>query len=240
MSPNPIFAALDTPALATAQTLSAALSGMVGGIKLGLEFFLAQGPSGIATVAQGQPFFLDLKLHDIPNTVAAAVRSVAPLKPALLTLHAAGGSAMMRAAKDAADASAIDGPPMKLLGVTVLTSLDSTDLTAIGQWGPVGDQVALLANLAQESGLDGIVCSSHEVERLRRQCGPDFLLVVPGIRPEGVASGDQKRTMTPSEAMAAGASHLVIGRPITQAPDPRAAARAIVASLTPPLVSCPI
>ena len=226
---NPIFVAIDTPDPARARALVAASGPHVGGIKLGLEFFCRLGPEGVRQVIGGRPLFLDLKLHDIPNTVAGSVRAVAPLEPYLLTLHATGGRAMMQAAVEAAAESA--GRRMRLLAVTVLTSLDEGDLAATGQAGPASAQAQRLAALAQESGLDGVVCSAHEVALLRRQCGPDFLLVVPGIRPAGADIGDQKRVMTPAGAIAAGASYIVIGRPITAVPDPEGAARAIADSL---------
>jgi orotidine-5'-phosphate decarboxylase len=218
---NPVFVALDTVDAGRAHALATALAPHVGGVKLGLEFFCANGPAVVRDVAGETPLFLDLKLHDIPNTVAGAVRAVAPLRPAFLTLHASGGPAMLRAAADAA------GGRMKLLGVTVLTSLDEGDLERVGQRGAVSDQARRLARLARESGLAGVVCSPHEIRALRADCGPDFLLVVPGIRPPGTGSGDQKRVMTPSEALAAGADHLVVGRPITAASDPVAAARSL-------------
>ncbi len=227
MDRNPILCAIDTPDLARAQTLIAATQGAVGGVKLGLEFFVAQGPEGIRKAAAGQRnLFLDLKLHDIPNTVAGAVKSVLPLDPLLLTIHAGGGPAMMRAAAEARGAART-----KLLGVTVLTSLDDSDLAAVGQSGPTTAQVRRLALLAQESGLDGVICSPQEIAMLREACRKDFLIVVPGIRPAGVAAQDQKRVQTPRDAIAAGADWLVIGRPITGAPDPGAAARAILAEI---------
>lgn len=227
MDRNPILCAIDTPELARAQSLIAATHSAVGGVKLGLEFFTAHGPAGIRAAAGGQKnLFLDLKLHDIPNTVAGAVESSLALDPLLLTLHGAGGAAMMRAAVAARGAARA-----KLLGVTVLTSLDDSDLAATGQNGPAAAQVKRLALLAQESGLDGVVCSPQEVAMLRQACSKGFLLVVPGIRPAGAATGDQKRVQTPRDAIAAGADYLVIGRPITEAPDPAAAARAILAEL---------
>jgi orotidine-5'-phosphate decarboxylase len=229
MNDNPIFCAIDTPELPRARALASSLRGAAN-IKLGLEFFVAHGPAGVREVAGKAPLFLDLKLHDIPNTVAGAVRAVAPLKPLLLTLHCGGGPAMMREAAAAAAASAQGGRRMKLLGVSVLTSLDDNDLAAVGQRGPVAEQVVRLALLARANGLDGVVCSPLEVAALRAACGPDFLLVVPGIRLLGGASGDQKRVMGPREALAAGADYLVIGRPITGAPDPAAAARALLAA----------
>ncbi|WP_029007910.1 orotidine-5'-phosphate decarboxylase [Azospirillum halopraeferens] len=226
-----IFCAVDTTDLAAARGLAGRLAGLVGGLKLGLEFFVAHGPDGVRAVmgSDGPPLFLDLKLHDIPNTVAGAVRAVLPLAPAFLTIHASGGPAMMRAAVEAA-AAAGPGRP-RILGVTVLTSLDDGDLEAVGQAAPAAAQVERLARLARECGLDGVICSPNEVAALRRACGPDFVLMVPGIRPAGAAAGDQKRVMTPAEALAAGADHLVIGRPITGDPDPAAAARRIAAEI---------
>ncbi len=228
-----IFVALDTPEVARAARLSTALRGTLGGIKLGKEFFAAQGPDGVRAVAGGERLFLDLKFHEIPNTVAGAVRASVRLRPYLLTLHAAGGRAMMEAAAEAARAAAAEAaaPRPKLLAVTVLTSLDEDDLEAVGQRGPVADQVRRLATLASEAGLDGAVCSAHEIERLRADRGSEFILLVPGIRPAWAASGDQKRVMAPAEAVAAGADYLVIGRPVTAQPDPLAAARRIVREL---------
>ena len=236
MSPpaNPIFCAIDTPSPATALRLADQVLPHVGGLKLGLEFFNANGPDGVGAItALGSPLFLDLKLHDIPNTVAGGIRSATALAPDFITLHASGGRAMMRAAADAATeaASEHDVARPRLLGVTVLTSLDGDDLLAVGQDPSVADQVDRLAVLARESGLDGIVCAPTEIVRLRALCGPGFTLMVPGIRPAGADRGDQKRVMTPSEAIAAGADHLVIGRPITRADDPAAAARDIADGL---------
>jgi orotidine-5'-phosphate decarboxylase len=228
---NRIIAAIDTADRAAARALVEQVAAAVGAVKIGLEFFSAHGPRAARETAAGNELFLDLKLHDIPNTVAGAVRAVAPLAPLLLTLHAAGGAAMMRAAAEAATQAAGAQRRMKLLGITVLTSLDEGDLAAVGQRGPMAGQARRLALLARQSGLDGVVCSPHEVADLRAACGPDFLLVVPGIRPAGAALGDQKRVMTPREAVAAGADYLVIGRPITAAADPAAAARAIAAEL---------
>lgn len=226
-----IFVSIDTPEIDAARDLAERLTGFVGGVKLGLEFFCGQGPSGIRAVMGGVrlPLFLDLKLHDIPNTVAAAVRAVLPLQPTFLTIHTGGGPAMMRAAAEAA--SMTDLPRPRLLGVTVLTSLDDDDLVAVGQGVPVLDQARRLAALARSSGLDGIICSPAEVAALRAECGDDFVLMVPGIRPAGSAVGDQKRVTTPRDAVEQGADFLVIGRPITQAPDPAEAACAIVGEL---------
>jgi orotidine-5'-phosphate decarboxylase len=230
---SPVFVAVDTADAARAADLAAALRGLVGGLKLGKEFFTAHGPEGIRRLGTGHRLFLDLKFHDIPNTVAGAVRAAAALAPALLTVHASGGAAMLRAAVEAAAEAAqragVARP--RILAVTVLTSLDDADLAAVGQIGPVADQVLRLAALARESGVDGVVCSPREIVPVRRLCGSDFLLVVPGVRPGGSADDDQKRTLTPGRALALGATHLVIGRPITQAADPAVAARAIAAEL---------
>ena len=222
---NPLYLAIDTTDMDRAQTLARACAPHIGGLKLGLEFFCAHGPAGIAAFAgHGLPIFLDLKLHDIPNTVAQAVHAVAPLAPALLTIHAAGGPAMVAAARAAAPAATA------LIAVTVLTSLDSQDLAAIGVPDAPAVQVPRLAALARQSGANGIVTSPHEAASVR-STWPDGLLIVPGVRPAGADIGDQKRVMTPAEAMAAGASVLVIGRPITAATDPAAAAASIANSL---------
>jgi orotidine-5'-phosphate decarboxylase len=229
---NPILCAIDVADPAKARALVKTLTGAVGGIKLGLEFFTANGPRAVKETAQGLPLFLDLKLHDIPNTVAGAVKAAAALEPLLLTVHCAGGAAMMKAAAEAAKQAARTRP-MKLLGVTVLTSLDERDLEATGQKGPVGEQVKRLALLARDSGLDGIVCSPQEVAELRQALGPAFLLVVPGIRIGSLSPGDQKRVMGPKDAVASGADYLVIGRPITGSPSPASAARAMLAEIGP-------
>jgi orotidine-5'-phosphate decarboxylase len=226
---NPIFCALDTTDVDRAASLGNDLKDTVGGLKVGKEFFTAHGPGGVRKIIPtGTPLFLDLKFHDIPNTVAGAVRAASALTPAMLNVHAAGGRAMMEAARDAAAES--KARPW-VLAVTVLTSLDAGDLADIGVNGAPGEQVLRLATLAQTAGLDGVVCSAQEISKLRAECGPDFKLVVPGIRPQGSTPGDQKRTMTPVEAVQRGADVLVIGRPITAAPDPTAAAQAIVAEL---------
>ncbi len=225
-SDNPVFVALDTPDLEYALTLGQRLRPHIGGIKLGLEFFTAHGADGVRAFADaGVPVFLDLKFHDIPNTVAGAVRAAGALDVAIVNVHASGGAAMMTAAREAAAGRT------KVIAVTVLTSLNDDDLVSVGQAPPAGDQVVRLAALAKASGLDGVVCSAHEISALRAALGNDFLLVVPGIRPAGAALGDQSRVMTPPEAFAAGADILVIGRPITSAPDPVAAARDIAQSL---------
>lgn len=224
--PARIILALDTPDVATAVAQTQAVGDAIDGVKLGLEFFIANGPAGVARVQEeGLALFLDLKLHDIPNTVAGAVRSALGLNPLLLTVHAGGGPAMLRAA---ADAAATGGPTRPLvIAVTVMTSLDDRDLAAVGQLPPVQDQVRRLAALAQAQGCDGVVCSAHEIATLRRDCGPNFKLVVPGLRPASGEVGDQKRVMTPGEAAGLGADFLVIGRPITAAAEPAAAARLI-------------
>jgi orotidine-5'-phosphate decarboxylase len=229
MNKNPVFVALDTPDLQRALTLSRALKDHVGGLKVGLEFITAFGPDGVRKIVEiGLPVFADVKFHDIPNTVAAASREIARLGVMAFNIHASGGEVMMREA--AVAAHAVD-PKVKVLGVSVLTSIDDVVLESVGQRGPASDQVVRLARLAKHSGLDGVVCSAHEIAALRKACGKDFLLVVPGIRPTGADLGDQRRVVTPAQAHAAGADILVIGRPITAAPDPVAAARAIAAEL---------
>ncbi len=228
-----VFVALDTAEVTRAARLAEALRGEVGGVKIGKELFSARGPDGVRALAGGQRLFLDLKFHDIPNTVAGAVRSAVHLRPAMLTVHASGGRAMMQAAADAAREAAENAevPRPKVLAVTVLTSLDEADLAAVGQRGPLTEQVRRLAALARAAGLDGAVCSPREIECLRADGGLDFALVVPGIRPSWAASGDQTRVMTPAEAVEAGADYLVVGRPIAAQPDPLAAARRIVGEL---------
>lgn len=222
---SPIFVAIDTPDLDRALDLAKAVREHAGGVKLGLEFFSAQGPAGVRAIAQaGLPVFLDLKLHDIPNTVGKAVEALAPLGPAMLTVHAAGGRAMMAAARAAAPAET------KVVAVTVLTSLDGTDLTAVGVGDGPADQVARLAQLAHSAGIDGIVCSGSEVAAARA-AWPSGFFVVPGVRPQDAEPADQKRVVTPRQALDSGASILVVGRPITAAPDPSVAIREIAASL---------
>ena len=222
---NPIFVALDTPDVHRAAALARDSIGIVGGVKLGHEFFCANCEEGVLRVAERQmPIFLDLKFHDIPNTVAKAVEAIAHLQPAILTVHAAGGKAMLQAAKAAAP------PTTKIVAVTVLTSLDQSDLAAAGVQGSAADQVARLTALARESGIDGIVCSGAEVAAARAGW-PDGFFVVPGVRPTGAEVADQKRVVTPREALDDGASVLVIGRPITGSPNPRRAIMDIAATL---------
>jgi orotidine-5'-phosphate decarboxylase len=220
-----IYVALDTTDLAQAKSIATRVRHHVGGIKLGLEFFCAHGQHGVHEMAQlGLPIFLDLKLHDIPNTVAKAVRALAPLEPAILTVHASGGRAMLEDAKAAAPVNT------RVVAVTMLTSLDGDDLAATGVQGSPHDQVVRLAALARESGVDGIVCSGAEVAAAKA-AWPKGFFVVPGVRPADGHHADQKRVVTARAAIDAGASILVIGRPITQAEDPDAAARAISGTL---------
>ena len=220
-----IYVAIDTPDFDVAKAMALRVKNHVGGIKLGLEFFSANGRAGVREMgALGLPIFLDLKLHDIPNTVAKAIQALRPLNPAILTIHAAGGRAMMEDAKAAAPTGT------KVIGVTILTSLDASDLAAAGMSGSVHDQVERLTRSAMEAGLDGVVCSGEEVEAAHK-IWPKGFFVVPGVRPLNGAVSDQKRVVTPRQAIDRGASILVIGRPITQAADPDVAARAIGATL---------
>lgn len=226
-----IYCALDTPDLDRAEALARVLAPHIDGVKLGLEFFAAHGPAGVSRVAgTGLPVFLDLKLHDIPNTVAGAVRALEGLPVSLLTIHASGGAAMIRAAAGAVDNYAPDSQRPAIIAVTVLTSLDAGDLGKIGIERALPDAVMGLADLAAGAGAGGIVCSPREVAAVKAR-HPDLTSIVPGIRPEGAARGDQKRVMTPREAQEAGADTLVIGRAITGADDPAAAAAAIRDSL---------
>ena len=220
--------------------LAQPLSHLVGIFKINIHLFTAEGPSAVRRLAQlGPDIFLDLKFHDIPNTVTGAVSATAGLPGVrLLDVHALGGPAMMRAAAEARDRSKLPKPQRpKLLGVTILTSMDNSALRDVGILGPASTRAVKLARLARQAGLDGVVASPHEVRAIRRACGKDFLIVVPGVRPEvGGGTGrakrrntdDQARVATPAEAIRAGADYLVIGRPITAAPDPEAAARAIL------------
>jgi orotidine-5'-phosphate decarboxylase len=226
-----IYVPLDTPELDKALALVQALTGLIGGVKIGKEFFTALGPQGVARVTSdfGMPLFLDLKFHDIPNTVAGAIRSGVHMRPTILDVHTQGASAMMKAAAAAAEdeAAKIGVSRPLVLGVTVLTSLDDRDLADIGVGASTADHVVRLARLARMSGLDGVVCSGEEIEVLRDALGPDFKLLVPGIRPAWAAAGDQKRILTPGEAVKRGADFLVIGRAITDAENPRDAAQRI-------------
>ena len=222
---NPVFLALDVPQLEPAKALLEKVKSHIGGVKLGLEFFCAHGSHGVHEIAHfGLPIFLDLKFHDIPNTVAAAMQAIHVYEPAIVTVHASGGRAMMEDAK----AAAAEGS--KVVAVTTLTSLDAGDLTATGVYGSAETQVMRLAELAHAAGLDGVVCSGQEVGFVKK-AWKDGYFVVPGLRPNGGGTGDQKRVVTPRQARDNGASVLVIGRPISRAEDPEAAARAIEATL---------
>lgn len=224
-----LIVALDTADVARAAAWADAVAPHCGLLKLGLEFFAAHGPAGVRRIG-GRPVFLDLKLHDIPNTVAGAVRAVLPLAARMLTLHAAGGGAMIQAARRAIDGMGAERP--LLLAVTVLTSLDASALAATGVADDPGTQVLRLGRLALDHGADGLVCSPREVSLLRDALGSGPKLVVPGVRPVGATAGDQARVMTPEQAVAAGADWIVVGRPITEAADPGAAAAAIAAAIT--------
>jgi orotidine-5'-phosphate decarboxylase len=226
LTPAPIAVALDAPDLETAARWASLVTPHVSTVKVGLELYLRYGPDVIASVrgASGVRVFLDLKLHDIPNTVEGATRAVARLKPAILTVHAAGGATMIRAAVDAA-------PHTQIAAVTVLTSLSEADLGRIGLVGPPDDAARRLATLAVGAGARALVCSPREVAALRAEVGPDITLITPGVRPDGSGSQDQARVATPERAFADGADLLVIGRPITAAADPGAAAAAIAAAL---------
>ncbi|WP_439538439.1 orotidine-5'-phosphate decarboxylase [Sphingomonas sp.] len=222
---SPIYVALDTPDIERAKAIATRVRHHVGGIKLGLEFFMANGRHGVHEMADiGLPIFLDLKFHDIPNTVGKAVQALRPLEPAIITVHASGGRAMLEDAKAAAPTGT------KVVAVTMLTSLDANDLTSIGLSPDPHEQVVRLAELAKSAGVDGIVCSGEEV-KAAHAAWKDGFFVVPGVRPANGSSGDQKRVVTPRAALDAGASILVVGRPITQAEDPDLAARAIEATL---------
>jgi orotidine-5'-phosphate decarboxylase len=229
-----LIVALDVPSAADAVRLADSLSGICTWVKVGLELFIAAGPAIVTGLkTRGFSVFLDLKLHDIPNTVAGAVRSAAATGADMLTVHASGGPAMLAAAAQAARDSA---HPVELLAVTVLTSMDSAQLNAIGVAAEPADQVARLARLAADSGLRGMVCSPNEVAMLRRIFGDTVRLVTPGIRPAESDVQDQKRIATPAKSIQDGASYLVVGRPITQAPDPRSAAEAIQREIAEALV----
>jgi orotidine-5'-phosphate decarboxylase len=228
ISAQRLIVALDFPDAAAALACADQLAGSVSWFKVGLELYLAAGDRIVRDLKQrGHSVFLDLKLHDIPNTTASAVRSLSQLEPDMLTLHAAGGRAMLQAAAEAA--RSLPHPP-RLLAVTVLTSMDTAALAETGVPGSPVEQVLRLARLAAECGIEGMVCSPAEAAALRSAL-PKALLVTPGIRPAGADAGDQKRIATPQFALAAGASMLVIGRPITAAPDPKAAAQAILSDM---------
>ena len=223
---NPIIAALDVPNAETALKLAAQIAPAVGAFKIGKELFVAAGPDIVRRVRDtGASVFLDLKFHDIPNTVAGAVRSAAGLGVHMLNVHSSGGPAMLAAARAALDG--LPNPP-ELLAVTMLTSMDQVQVCAVGLDRSPAEQVELLARMSLTAGIRGFVCSAQEVATLRALTGPEGVLVIPGIRPAGAEIGDQSRVATPAEALRQGASYLVVGRPITQAPDPAAAAEAIL------------
>lgn len=231
---NPIICALDTQEVDEAATISQEVMPHVGAVKLGLEFFTANGAAGVEQITRlGVPVFLDLKFHDIPNTVSKAIAATAGMNTFMMTVHTTGGQHMLKAAIEASDRVAqVTGKERPLvIGVTVLTSLDQDDISLIGFNATVKEQVTRLADLAQSAGLDGVVCSPFEISAIRKACGTDLTLVVPGIRPNGAAAGDQKRFMTPDEALSKGADYLVIGRPITGAANRATAAKKIAESL---------
>jgi orotidine-5'-phosphate decarboxylase len=248
---NRILVALDVDSAAKAIALADAIRGAVAGFKIGKQLFTAEGPSMVRTLAdRGDRVFLDLKFHDIPNTVAGAVASAVSTGAWMVNVHASGGRRMMQAAQESATATAarLGRPRPLIIAVTVLTSLEEQHLREVGVDRPVIEQVVSLARLAQDAGLDGVVASPQEIDAIRAACGPDFAIVTPGIRLQdpqkdplktqktqnasaGIAGDDQVRTMTPAEAIARGASYLVIGRPITAAPDPREAAERIAADI---------
>jgi orotidine-5'-phosphate decarboxylase len=225
-----LIVALDVSSAAAAQKIVAQIGESAHIFKVGKQLFTAEGPAVVRDlVAAGRKVFLDLKFHDIPNTVAAAVAEAAKLNVTMLTVHASGGGKMLRAAVEAA--SRADVPPM-ILAVTVLTSMEDSDLPGVGVRGTVIDQTLRLATLAITNGCDGIVTSAHEVRELRSELGDDFAVVTPGVRPAGSEKGDQARVVTPAQAIAAGASHIVVGRPITTAADPAAAAKEIIQQIS--------
>lgn len=231
---NPIICAVDASDADEASTIASEVRAHVGAVKLGLEFFTANGAAGVAYITRlGIPVFLDLKFHDIPNTVAKAIAATAGMNMFMMTVHTSGGQAMLRAAIEASDRVAqMTGKERPLIiGVTLLTSLDQDDIAMLGFRENLKDQVLRLADLAQSAGLDGVVCSPFEIAPIRKACGSDLKLIVPGIRPEGSEAGDQKRILTPKEALARGADYLVIGRPITDAPNRAQAAKNIADSL---------
>jgi orotidine-5'-phosphate decarboxylase len=232
---NPILVALDVDT--TAQALAAAhtVRGHVGGLKIGKQLFTSEGPTLVRELAaRGDRVFLDLKYHDIPNTVAGAIRAATALGVWMINVHASGGLQMMKAARQAAEqASHLQDQRPLIIAVTVLTSMDETSLASVGVLRPMAEQVGALAAMAQDAGLDGVVASPHEIGVIRARCGADFQIVTPGIRSgSAIAGDDQARTLSAAEAMAAGASYLVIGRPILKAPDPGRAAEEIARTLT--------
>jgi orotidine-5'-phosphate decarboxylase len=230
-----LIVSLDVPSAAEAQRILAALGESVSFYKVGKRLFTAAGPALVRDlVASGRKVFLDLKFHDIPNTVASAVRSASELGVTMLTVHASGGSKMLRAAAEAA--AAAKRPPL-VLAVTVLTSFDEADLKEIGVAAPAQEQVLRLASLARKAGCGGVIASALEAKAIRREMGSNFTIVTQGVRPAGAALDDQSRVATPAEAMAAGADYIGVGRPITRAKDPAAAARAILEEISPKVLA---
>ena len=226
---NPIIVAIDKNSETEAYELSKELRGHIGAVKLGLEYFDTYGPEGIIKIQNlGIPIFLDLKIHDIPQTVKKTIDTLSSLKPAILNVHALGGKKMMEYALEAISQSS---PETNLIAVTILTSLDNDDFRMMGLDISIKDLVSNLAKLSKEVGLSGVVCSAEEIKMVRESCGKNFKIIVPGIRPEGSSKNDQKRIMTPKEAIIQGADHLVIGRPITESTDPKNTAIEIINSI---------
>ncbi len=228
---SPVFCAIDTPDSAKAIALAAHLKGRVGGLKLGLEYIMSNGPQGIAPFKDlGMPLFIDVKLHDIPNTVAHALTVLSDLGADMMNVHAVGGKKMMaeavKAVHEAAEAAGRPAP--KLIAVTILTSMDDEQFADLNYKNTIAEQVISLAKLAKEAGMDGVVASPKEAAAIREACGPEFLIVTPGVRPAGSSLDDQKRVATPAGALQNGSSHIVVGRPITKAEARQAAALAIV------------
>lgn len=223
-----IIVPLDLPTAPEALAFVDRLRGRVGMFKVGLQLFTSAGPGIVREIVRsGEEVFLDLKFHDIPNTVAQATAAAASLGASFIDVHLAGGARMIRAAVEAARTTPGIARPPRLLGITVLTSLEENDLDAVGMRGPLSERVVSLARLGQDAGLDGVVASPHEIASIKKACGPSFIVVTPGIRPTGAAHQDQRRVMTPALALSAGADYLVIGRPIMEAPDPAAAVESI-------------
>ena len=226
---NPIILAVDTKSDLEAYEISQEVSGYVGAIKLGLEYFNTYGPEGIRKIQEiGIPIFLDLKLHDIPMTVRKTIETLSDINPAIINVHAFGGQQMM---KYALDGLGQKSRKISLVAVTVLTSLNENDMAILGIDYPVKDLVQNLAKLTKDSGLAGVVCSAEEIALVRKICGKEFMIIVPGIRPEGSQKDDQKRVMTPKQAISLGADYLVIGRPITQSKDPLSKVKEILKSI---------
>lgn len=226
-----LVVALDVPTAAEALSLARKLSGRVGLLKVGLELFCAEGPNFVRELQTLAPVFLDLKFHDIPTTVQRALEAVLALNPRLVNVHAQGGPAMLEAAAGVVKAHRDRGGDTELLAVTVLTSLDRQALARLGSTAEPADMALHLSRLAKASGIDGVVCSAQEAKAIREACGDRFRLLTPGIRPKGASVQDQARVLTPAQALREGATWLVVGRPITQAPDPAAAAEAILAEM---------